>query len=137
MIAPCPSRKPVVLLVEDEVLVRMSIAQELEHEGFDVIQAADAEEGLQAFCMAIRVTTLFTDINMPGSFDGLSLAHQIARLRPDVQLILTSGRGEPAAADMPAGVCFLQKPYDCRLLTRLIEKPAEAGVRHHAITSGP
>jgi DNA-binding NtrC family response regulator len=114
-------RQPVVLIVEDEVLVRACIAAELKGEGFGVIEAANAQEALQAFNADDRVTTLFTDINMPGPFDGLSLAHQVFRLRPNVQLILTSGRDAPALADMPAGVCFLPKPYDSGLLAGLIK----------------
>jgi two-component system, response regulator PdtaR len=66
------------------------------------------------------VTTVFSDINMPGAFDGLSLINKIFRLRPDVQLILTSGRGLPPDAEMPVGARFLLKPYHTNQLTSLI-----------------
>jgi DNA-binding NtrC family response regulator len=111
---------PFILVVEDEFLVRTCISVELGHVGFDVVEAADAEEGLRKFEGDGRITTVFSDINMPGDFDGLSLAHKISRLRPEVQLILTSGRGEPPATAMPAGVYFLPKPYDCQFLAALI-----------------
>jgi DNA-binding NtrC family response regulator len=114
------NNQPVVVLVEDEVLVRACVAGDLEDAGFGVIEAADAEEALREFMDDDRVTILFSDINMRGSFDGLSLAHQIFVLRPAIRLILTSGRGSPAANEMPVGVKFLPKLYDFKSLAELI-----------------
>ncbi len=85
-----------------------------------MIEAADAEEALQAFEDHPEVEAVFTDRNMPGPFDGLSLLQQIFKRRPDVRLILTSGRGEPDPGDMPEGATFLAKPYDIRCLTELV-----------------
>jgi CheY-like chemotaxis protein len=109
-----------ILIVEDEALVRACTAALLEDAGCSVIEAADAEEAMRAFEAHGLVTTLFTDINMPGRFDGLSLAHRVFEMRPQVQLILTSGRGSPPADEMPTGGHFLPKPYDCGQLTALI-----------------
>jgi CheY-like chemotaxis protein len=109
-----------ILVVEDEALVRACTAALLEEAGCGVIEAADGDEALRAVEANAQVTTLFTDINMPGSFNGLALAHKIFRLRPQVQLILTSGRGALSEAEMPAGGHFLPKPYDCSQLTALI-----------------
>jgi CheY-like chemotaxis protein len=109
-----------ILVVEDEALVRACTAALLEEAGCSVIEAADGEEALRAFEANAQVTTVFTDINMPGSFNGLALAHKIFRLRPQVQLILTSGRGALSEAEMPTGGHFLPKPYDCGQLTALI-----------------
>lgn len=118
---PCRARNSaVVLIVEDEVLVRICTAALLEDAGCQVIEAADAEEALSAFEAHSEVTTLFTDINMPGRFDGLLLAHRVFELRPHVQLILTSGRAPPPQGAMPAGGHFLPKPYNHRELTALI-----------------
>jgi two-component system, response regulator PdtaR len=117
-----PSRiRPFVLVVEDEALVRDCTVAQLEDAGFTVIEASDAEEGLREFEDHALVTTVFSDINMPGAFDGISLMHQIFRLRPDVQLILTSGRGFPLDAVLPAGARFLPKPYNANQLTSLIK----------------
>ena len=110
---------PIIIVVEDEVLVRECAVAQLEGAGFNVIAAGDAETALHEFEQRPDVTTLFTDINMPGPFDGLSLAHMVSRLRPLVQLIITSGRS-PDASAMPAGVHFLPKPYDCNTLSSLI-----------------
>ena len=109
-----------ILIVEDETLVRVCTAALLEDAGCQVIEAGDAEEALRAFEAHAQVTTVFTDINMPGPIDGLSLAHKIFRMRPQVQLILTSGRGSPSEHEMPAGGHFLPKPYDCSQLPALI-----------------
>jgi two-component system, response regulator PdtaR len=109
-----------ILIVEDEALVRVCTAALLLDAGCAVIEAADAEEALRAFEAHDQVTTVFTDINMPGAFSGLSLAHKIFRLRPQVQLILTSGRASPPESEMPAGGHFLPKPYDYDQLTSLI-----------------
>ena len=109
-----------ILVVEDEALVRACTAALLEEAGCGVIEAADAEEALRAFGIHHQVTTVFTDINMPGPIDGLALAHRIFKLRPKVQLILTSGRGALTESEMPAGGHFLPKPYRCDQLTALI-----------------
>jgi len=111
---------PFILVVEDEALVRGCVVAQLEDAGFTVIEAANGDEALQQFEDHALVTTLFTDINMPGELDGLSLAHMIFKLRPNVRLILTSGRGAPLASELPLGGQFLPKPYDSGLLTTLI-----------------
>jgi two-component system, response regulator PdtaR len=118
---PQPQISPFVLVVEDEALVRDCVVAQLEDAGFRVIEAANAESGMREFECNSRLTTVFTDINMPGLFDGLALAHKIFRQRPDVQLILTSGRGGPLESDMPAGAHFLMKPYDSSCLSALIK----------------
>jgi two-component system, response regulator PdtaR len=112
--------QPVVLVVEDESLVRICVAMQLQDAGCDVIEAEDATEAFREFEAHGDITTVFTDINMPGPFDGLSLVHKVFQLRSSVQLILTSGRGSPLGHEMPAGAHFLPKPYDCTSLATLI-----------------
>jgi len=118
---PSRTSSPFVLIVEDEALVRDCAVAQLEDAGIRVIEAANAQEGLREFEDHARLTAVFTDINMPGPFDGLALAHKIFRQRPGVQLILTSGRGGPLASEMPAGAHFLMKPYDSSQLSALIK----------------
>jgi two-component system, response regulator PdtaR len=115
-----PTTHHFVLVVEDEALVRDCTVAQLEDAGFSVIEAGGAEEAMREFEDHAQVTTVFSDINMPGAFDGLSLINRIFRLRPDVRLILTSGRGLPFDADMPLGARFLLKPYHANQLTALI-----------------
>jgi two-component system, response regulator PdtaR len=118
--SPLARTRPFVLVVEDEALVRDCTVAQLQDAGFTVIEAACGEQAMRAFEDHALVTTVFSDINMPGAFDGLSLVNKIFRLRPDVQLILTSGRGLPLDAMMPAGARFLLKPYKANQLTALI-----------------
>jgi two-component system, response regulator PdtaR len=114
------SIRPFVLVVEDEALVRGCTVAQLEDAGFSVIEAGGGEEAMREFEDHALVTTVFSDINMPGAFDGLSLINRIFRLRPDVQLILTSGRDLPFDAEMPLGARFLPKPYFASPLTSMI-----------------
>src|SRR5437868_97309 len=101
MMPVLPQKKPVVLVVEDQALVRNWVVDHLQEAGFGVIAAADAEQALRAFDEHTEVTTVFTDISMPGRFNGLGLARRVSARRPKVQLIVTSGRSEPDKADMP------------------------------------
>jgi DNA-binding NtrC family response regulator len=110
----------IVLVVEDDPLIRYCVVAELEQQGFGVIEAPDAQAALLHFEGDESVAVVFSDINMPGPFDGLSLAHKIAQLRPGVRLILTSGRGCPAVRDMPIGVEFFPKPYDLRSVSMAV-----------------
>ena len=109
-----------ILVVEDEVLIRFCTVIELQDAGLAVLEASDAEEGLQTFDENPGIAIVFTDINMPGAFDGLSLAYKIFDRRPSVRLIITSGREEPKRSAMPVGARFLPKPYDHWSLTSLI-----------------
>ena len=112
-------QRPFVLVVEDNILVRCCAVAHLEDGGFSVLEAADAEEALQKLDEQGGLTVVFTDIHMPGPFDGLSLAHKVFQRRPEVRLILTSAN-EPLKDEMPPDARFLAKPYDCNLLTELI-----------------
>jgi DNA-binding NtrC family response regulator len=103
----------VVLLAEDEMLIRMETADALGDEGFLVIEVGNAKEALLALQnTSSSVHVLFTDIQMPGSMDGLQLAHHVRQCWPSIALIMTSGRAELASEQMPAGSRFLPKPYD-------------------------
>jgi CheY-like chemotaxis protein len=106
-----------VLVVEDEALVRMLAVDIFNGAGFQVVEAADAEEALEFLGALSAVHLLFTDINMPGAIDGLTLAHRVAAEWPHVGIIIASGRGIPDPDALPAGSRFHTKPYDpARLL---------------------
>ncbi len=112
---PAPPPYSFILVVEDEALVRDCTVAQLEDDGFEVIGVGNVEEALQAFHSHASLTTVFTDVNMPGPHDGLYLAHTVHALRPDVQLIVTTGRGV-----LPASALFLPKPYRYDALNALI-----------------
>jgi CheY-like chemotaxis protein len=111
---------PVVLIVEDEPLLRVTAVDLLEDEGFATMEADCAEAALVQLEAHPEISVLFTDINMPGAYDGLELARRVHMRRPDVQLILTSGRHPPAAQDIPDDGTFVAKPYQARAVAALI-----------------
>lgn len=102
-----------VLVTEDEDLVRLVIVEALEDAGFEVIEAEHAEAALSVLQVhADRIHVLFTDIHMPGSMDGLALAHHVASHWPKIALLITSGRPSPDRGSLPKDSRFLAKPYD-------------------------
>jgi CheY-like chemotaxis protein len=118
------SRPVTVLVVEDEPLIRMDIADELAAAGYRVLDAADAGEALQLLDARADVAVVFTDVNMPGPIDGLELGREVKRRWPEVELVVTSGRERPAKTALPPTARFLPKPYRvpdlCRILGELV-----------------
>ena len=90
---------------------RAFAAWQLEEAGFEVLQAANANEALRAMKSRPDVRVLFTDVQMPGRLDGMDLARKIHEQWPKVLLLITSGNGQPAKADIPNHGHFLAKPY--------------------------
>lgn len=103
--------KLVVLIVEDEPLLRMDAADFIEEAGFEVIEAAHADEAIAILKNRDDIAIVFTDIEMPGSMDGLKLAHAVRRGWPPVAIVVTSGRVAPGEGHLPANVRYLRKPY--------------------------
>ena len=111
------------LVVDDEAFARLYAMQVLLDEGFMVLEAADAGEGLDVLDEHDDVSVLFTDISMPGDLDGLDLVDRVRRRRPDIGLIVTSGRSAPGDR-LPAGAAFLPKPYTAHALLEAIRMAA-------------
>jgi DNA-binding response OmpR family regulator len=105
------SAKPLILVVEDEPLLRFNAADALEEAGFSVTEANNAETALEVLEARRDVRMLFTDVHMPGSFDGMELARQVHRRWPHILLMITSGRERPNAAELPDNGRFIAKPY--------------------------
>ena len=106
-----PSQKPVVLVVEDESLVRTDAVEMVEMAGFEAISASDADEAIRILESRNDIRAVFTDVQMPGSMDGLRLARVVRSRWPPVALIVTSGRTKIPENDLPSGGRFLGKPY--------------------------
>ena len=104
--------RAVVLIVEDEPLVRMMVIELFEDEGFEVLEAADADQALTILGDRRDVGLLFTDVEMPGSLDGYALARWVHDNRPTVKTMIVSGRALPKPGDIPDGAAFINKPYD-------------------------
>ena len=103
---------PAVLIVEDEPLVRLGAVKMIEEAGFLVIEAANADEAIRILESRTDIRAVFTDINMPGSMDGLKLAHAVRNRWPPIKIIVTSGRDRLTEQDLPEGGRFFAKPYD-------------------------
>ena len=115
---------PLVLVVEDEFLVRMNALSLLEEAGFDVLEAGRADEAIALLEARKDIRIVFTDINMPGSMDGLRLAHAIRNRWPPIELVLTSGQMRVRDEDMPERGHFLGKPYEPRELVQMVRSLA-------------
>jgi DNA-binding NtrC family response regulator len=104
-----------VLVVEDEVLIRLVIAQYLRDCGYRVIEAAHADEALLVLRKSeLAIDVVFTDVEMPGSMDGFALAHWVRSNRPGMDVILTGSvnRAVQAASDLCEEQSNVPKPYD-------------------------
>jgi len=106
------STRQVVLIVEDEALVRMTAVDMIEEAGFEILEAANADEAILLLEARRDITVLFTDIEMPG-FDGRPQLAQAVRGRwPPIKIMATSGRCVVRDGDLPSGGVFLPKPYN-------------------------
>jgi two-component system, response regulator PdtaR len=115
---------PLVLVVEDELLVRMNALSLLEEAGFGVLEAGSADEAIAVLERRKDIRIVFTDINMPGSMDGLRLAHAIRDRWPPIEIVLTSGRMCVGDEDMPERGVFLGKPYEAGELVQMVRSLA-------------
>jgi CheY-like chemotaxis protein len=114
--------KAVVLVVEDEALIRMSAVQMVEDAGFMAVEACNADEAIELLESRADVRAVFTDINMSGSMDGAKLAHAIRRRWPPIHLIVTSGLYTPEKGQLPAKGLFIRKPYSAEQVTTALRE---------------
>ena len=105
-------KAPVILIVEDEPLIRQGAVRTIEDAGFEVIEAANADEAIRILESRRDIRVVFTDIHMPGSMDGLKLAHAVRNRWPPIRIIVTSGRELLTEQDLPEGGRFFAKPYN-------------------------
>jgi CheY-like chemotaxis protein len=98
-----------VLVVEDETLIREFVAEELEEAGYTVVAANNAAEAIAILEARQDIHLVFTDIDMPGSMDGLKLAAAVRDRWPPVHIIITTGKVRPL--EIPANALFIPKPY--------------------------
>jgi CheY-like chemotaxis protein len=105
------SKRPLVLVVEDEFLLRMDAVEMIADAGFEVVEAADADQAIEVLESRRDITVVFTDIQMPGSMDGLKLAEAIRGRWPPIKIVTTSGHANVAESELPEGGRFLPKPY--------------------------
>src|SRR5476649_2866794 len=99
----------VVLVVEDEMLLRMRAVDMVEDAGYIPVEAVDADEAVAILESRSDIALLFTDIQMPGSMDGLRLAHAVHERWPPIKIILVSGQLQRVNIDIPADSRFFGK----------------------------
>lgn len=117
---PAEGESPVrVLVVEDEALIRLLIAEAMREAGFTVIEATNAEEALTYIDAGGAVDLVFTDITMPGAMNGLSLARQVNTRNPPIPVIITSANLGPNPGGLPG--IFVQKPYSLDRVVALVQ----------------
>ena len=117
MISSVPA---VVLVVEDEMLLRMRAVDMVEDAGYTPVEAVDADEAVAILEARSDIALVFTDIQMPGSMDGLKLAHAVHMRWPPIKIILVSGQLKPADIDIPANSRFFGKPLDAKVMIALM-----------------
>ncbi|KQQ75222.1 MULTISPECIES: response regulator [Rhizobium] len=129
-----------VLVVDDEVLIRMTVTDALEDAGFEVIEAGTVDEALDKIDDG-TIHFLFTDIQMPGLLTGVDLAHEVAARFPHAGIVVASGRITPGEIDLPSSAQFFSKPYDLDLIVARFESMSKsadqrASSTHVSVTSG-
>ena len=129
--------KPVVLVVEDEVLVRIVQVDILREAGFRVAEAQDADEAFEMLRTRSEIVIVLTDVDMPGSLNGFKFSRLVKQGWPEVGVLVISGKTQPGPGDLPPGVGFIQKPIRPAALVERIRalvpasgKAADLGCSH-------
>jgi two-component sensor histidine kinase/CheY-like chemotaxis protein len=124
---PSPSK---VLVVEDEMMLRMRAVDIVEDAGFMPIEAANADDAIAILESRSDIDLLFTDIQMPGTMDGLKLAHAVHARWPSIKIMLVSGQMTPTETERPANSRFYGKPLEVKkMIAELQEMMAEGALR--------
>src|SRR5438045_2530958 len=118
---------PNVLVVEDEMVLRMRAVDIVEDAGFNPVEAVNADQALAILESRSDISLLLTDIQMPGSMDGLKLAHAVHRRWPTIKIILVSGKVTPSDAEKPADSRFFGKPLQADQMITELQKMVGMG----------
>lgn len=116
-----------ILVVEDEPLIRLGLVSAIEDAGYKVVQAANADEAIRKLQMLDDVRLIVTDVDMPGTMDGIRLAHFVRQKWPPIQIVVISGKVGVKPGELPAGARFVSKPYQEPALINLVETMVTAG----------
>lgn len=120
-----------VLIVEDEFLIRMVLADTLHDEGYDVIEAGNVLEAV-AILGAQKVDAVITDVDMPGGLNGLDLVRMISEMHMQVPVIVASGKHRPRPEDLPGDAVFVSKPYRMGAMAAILGDMTAQERRHFA-----
>lgn len=122
-----PSGAGTVLVVEDHPLVRMTTVEIVREAGMAVIEAGNADDALRVLSTRNDVRAIFTDVDMPGTMNGLELAALIRHRWPAIQAVVTSGGPAPGRSNLPNGVAFYEKPYDHAAVVAALRRLVSSG----------
>jgi CheY-like chemotaxis protein len=123
--------QPVILVVEDDPIIRMGALQLVVDAGFEAIAASDADEAIRILEARSDIHLVFTDVGMPGTMDGIKLAHYIRHRWPPVKLIVASGEVIADESHLPAGARFFHKPYsESTIVGAMVAMLSDANGRH-------
>jgi DNA-binding NtrC family response regulator len=110
-----------ILIVEDDQLLKMLTVDTVEDAGFLALEASNADEAIAILAARPDIVMLLTDVSMPGSMDGLKLAHAVHVRWPHIKIVVVSARGDISAADLPAHGRFFRKPYRADVMVSAIQ----------------
>lgn len=127
------NRKAVVLVVEDDTLIRMGAVDLVRAAGYEALEAQDADEAIRILESRTDIGLVFTDVQMPGTMDGMKLSHYIRERWPPVKLLVASGNAIIEESSLPSGSQFFPKPYDDHAIADAIARLlSEHGVNSDA-----
>lgn len=109
-----------ILVVEDELLIRLALSDGLRDAGYQVIEACNGDEAIEALG-SIRCDLVISDVRMPGSLDGIALLAIVRRKFPELPVIIVSGHLRPSAASADGATQFLAKPYALDAIIQAVE----------------
>ena len=127
---PSIASRPVVLVVEDQPIIRFNAVELVNQAGYEAVGAINADEAIRILEERTDIKVVFTDIEMPGTMDGMKLAHYVRERWPPIHLLIVSGRAIKTEGSLPANTRFFSKPYEdtsiVAELKRLLAKPDES-----------
>ncbi|MCF1434597.1 response regulator [Agrobacterium vitis] len=126
--------RPVILVVEDSPLIRMGAIDLVLSAGYEVLEAGDADEAIRILESRDDIDLVFTDVQMPGTMDGIKLSHYIRDRWPPVKLIIASGAAILEESMLPGGSRFFSKPYDELTITEAMAQLLLSEDPHATIT---
>ena len=109
-----------VLVVEDDSLINLMATDELKAAGYEVMSAFNADEAIEILESRSDIRLIFTDIDMPGSMDGLKLAAAVRHRWPPVRIVITSGMWSPS--ELPEGAVFIRRPYNAAKIVETVAR---------------
>lgn len=113
-----------ILIVEDEAFIRVDLVDFFTDAGFRVFEAEDADAAIVVMDTEPSIRIVLTDVQMPGSMDGIRLAHHVRDRYPPTLLVVASGAVRPSAADLPADTLFFAKPFNPHAVLTAIREAA-------------